>query len=313
MSSIAKTGASAVRNTCANSKRFLRTPSRPSKKTSIFCCNVSKPADSIRSSSSISLLTRSDTRSCVSSFLASKTGRLIMAASENGPSTSGNTMRDTVVFLGPSLAREEAEQILDADYLPPICKGDLAKLPEHVRFVGIVDGEFYQSLSVSPKEILKLLRRGVTVLGASSMGALRAAETWKLGTIGVGRIFEMFRDGILDADDEVALIYERDTYRNLSTPLVNLRAALDMAAANGVIDEQEKTDLLLKMKSRYFPDRSHHALQSLCPKLRDYFRTASLPDIKRDDALELLHTLRNVRDAKAPVSERTPLEILSSP
>ena len=203
-------------------------------------------------------------------------------------------MRDTVVFLGPTLAREDAESILDADYLPPICRGDLERLPEHVRYVGIVDGEFYQSLSVSPKEVLKLLRRGVTVFGASSMGALRAAETWKLGTIGVGQIFTMYRDGILDADDEVALIYERDTFRKLSEPLVNLRAALDMAAAAGVIDEREKNDLLLKMKSLYFPERSHQALQAMSPSLRDYFKTVPWPDIKRDDALQLLHTIREM-------------------
>jgi len=204
-------------------------------------------------------------------------------------------MRDTVVFLGPSLARKDAERILDADYLPPICRGDLAKLPEHVRFVGIVDGEFYQSLSVSPKEVLKLLRRGVTVFGSSSMGALRAAETWKLGTIGVGRIFEMYRDGILDADDEVALIYERDTYRKLSEPLVNLRAALDMAFAAGIIDKHEKYDLLLTLKSRYFPERSHQALQAMSPRLRDYFKTTPLPDLKRDDALQLLHAIGELR------------------
>jgi hypothetical protein len=82
-------------------------------------------------------------------------------------------MHDTVVFLGPTLAREDAERVLDADYLPPICRGDLDRLTEHVRFVGIVDGEFFQSLSVSPKEVVKLLRRGVTVFGASSMGARR--------------------------------------------------------------------------------------------------------------------------------------------
>lgn len=203
-------------------------------------------------------------------------------------------MRDTVVFLGPSLAREDAERILDADYLPPICRGDLAKLPEHVRYVGIIDGEFYQSLSVSPKEVLKLLRRGVMVFGSSSMGALRAAETWKLGMIGIGKIFTMYRDGILDADDEVALIYERDTYRKLSEPLVNLRAALDLATSAGIIDEHERIDLTLKMKSRYFPDRSHEALQAMSPKLRDYFRTVPRPDVKRDDALELLHTLRRM-------------------
>jgi hypothetical protein len=204
-------------------------------------------------------------------------------------------MRDTVVFLGPTLAREDAERILDADYLPPICRGDLAKLQEHIRFVGIVDGEFYQSLSVSPKEVVTLLRRGVKVCGSSSMGALRAAETWKLGMIGVGQIFTMFRDGILDADDEVALIYERDTYRKLSEPLVNIRAALDMAATAGVIDEREKNDLLLKMKSCYFPERSHQALQAMSPRLRDYFKTTPLPDVKRDDALQLLHTICEMR------------------
>ena len=222
-------------------------------------------------------------------------------------------MRDTVVFLGPTLAREDAERVLDADYLPPICRGDLGRLPDNVRFVGIVDGEFFQSLSVSPKEVVKLLRRGVTVLGASSMGALRAAETWKLGTIGVGRIFEMFRDGVLDADDEVALIYERDTYRNLSTPLVNLRAALDMAAAASVIGEQGKNDLLLKMRSLYFPERSHQALQALSPALRDYFKTTPLPDVKRDDALQLLHTIREMRALSPSPADPAGLKLLSAP
>jgi hypothetical protein len=215
-------------------------------------------------------------------------------------------MRDTVVFLGPTLTREDAEQELDADYLPPICRGDLARLPEHVRFVGIVDGEFFQSLSVSPKEVVTLLRRGVNICGASSMGALRAAETWKLGTVGVGRVFAMFRDGVLDADDEVALIYERDTYRKLSDPLVNLRAALDMAASAGIIDEHEKTEMTLRMKSLYFPDRSHQALQAMSPRLRDYFRTVPPPDVKRDDALELLHTLRHMRAGKPERRQNLP-------
>lgn len=230
-------------------------------------------------------------------------------------------MCDTVVYLGPTLAREDAERILDADYLPPICRDDLSKLPEHVRYVGIIDGEFYQSLSVSPKEILKLMRRGVTVFGASSMGALRAAETWTLGMIGVGQIFTMYRDGILDADDEVALIYEPDTYRKRSEPLVNIRAALDVAAAASVIDEQEKNDLLLKMKSLYFPERSHRALQAMSPRLRDYFRAAPLPDIKRDDALQLLHAMREMRtlDTQRPASksshasESVPIPQLTSP
>jgi len=204
-------------------------------------------------------------------------------------------MHDTAVFLGPTLARKDAERLLDADYLPPICRGDLAKLPENVRFVGIIDGEFFQSLSVSPKEVLGLLHRGITVCGASSMGALRAAETYMLGTIGIGKVFAMFRDGVLDADDEVAVIYDQYSYRPMSDPLVNLRAALETAIAAGMITETEKDDLTLQMKARYFPERSYRSLYALCPRLRDFFASTPPPDVKRDDAIELLCTLRDLR------------------
>src|SRR3979490_844812 len=214
-------------------------------------------------------------------------------------------MSDTVIYLGPTLSREAAEKVLAADYLPPICRGDLARLPEEVRFVGIVDGEFYQRLAVSPKELLPLLKRGVKVFGASSMGALRAAETYNLGTIGIGKIFAMFRDGILDGDDEVALLYEPGTYRKLSEPLVNLRCALDMAATAKIIDEKERDRLVSQMKSYYFPERSHKALQRLCPALGSYFRDSVLPDVKRDDALQLLIAMKSARVKQRDVTAET--------
>ncbi|HEX4155502.1 MAG TPA: TfuA-like protein [Acidobacteriaceae bacterium] len=225
-------------------------------------------------------------------------------------------MHDTVVYLGPTLTRAEAEPLLDVEYLPPICRGDLAQLPEEVRFVGIVDGEFFQSLAVSPKEVVALLRRGVKVFGAASMGALRAAETCALGTIGIGRVFAMFRDGVLDGDDEVALIYERETYRKLSEPLVNLRCALAMAAADGIIDEAEKDDLVLQMKLCYFPERTYEALQCLSPRLAPYLKSITLPDVKRDDAVELLSAVRRMREIgqaggdKAETSAWTALDAL---
>jgi TfuA protein len=204
-------------------------------------------------------------------------------------------MRDTVVYLGPSLSRLEASSILQADYLPPICRGDLAKLPKGTKTVGIIDGEFYQNLAVSSKEILTVLDRGIKVFGAASMGALRAAETYMFGTVGVGEIFVMFRDGTLDGDDEVALVYDPQSYRQLSEPLVNIRRALKMALAEGAINEEEMNRLLSQMKSCYFPDRSFTALQSLCPALVDFFRDSALPDLKRDDARRMLIAINNTR------------------
>ena len=200
-------------------------------------------------------------------------------------------MSDTVVFLGPSLPRSEAALLLDADYLPPIRRGDLAALPDGVLFVGIVDGEFYQSLAVSTKEILLLLRRGVSVFGASSMGALRAAETYTFGMIGVGEIFAMYRDGVLDADDEVALTYDPVTFRTLSDPLVNLRYALSLAVEAGVIGEEDSVGLIEQLRALYFPHRSYRALQALCPALVPFFRDRSVPDLKREDARQLLSAM----------------------
>lgn len=206
-------------------------------------------------------------------------------------------MCDTVVYLGPTLSRSAALSILDADYLPPICRGDLEKLPEKTKIVGIIDGEFFQNLSVSTKEIVTVLDRGIHVFGAASMGALRAAETYMFGTIGVGEIFRMFRDRVLDGDDEVAVTYEPGTYRQLSDSLVNIRHVLEIALAKRAIDEVEEARLLRQMKSLYFPDRSYRALELLSRSVADCFRGSVIPDLKSDDARQLLLAIRNMQPA----------------
>ena len=136
-----------------------------------------------------------------------------------------------------------------------------------------------------------LLRRGVSVFGASSMGALRAAETYTFGMIGVGEIFAMYRDGVLDADDEVALTYDPVTFRTLSDPLVNLRYALSLAVEAGVIGEEDSVGLIEQLRALYFPHRSCRALQALCPALVPFFRDRSIPDLKREDARQLLSAM----------------------
>ena len=70
-----------------------------------------------------------------------------------------------------------------------------------------------------------------------------------------------------------------------------------MAAEAKIIDELERDRLVLQMKSYYFPERSHKALQRLCPALASYFRETALPDVKRDDALQLLIALKRARVA----------------
>ena len=67
-------------------------------------------------------------------------------------------MPEIVVFLGPSLARAEAEKILEADYRPPAKRGDLYNAArEGARIILLIDGVFFQECSVAHKEVLYAL------------------------------------------------------------------------------------------------------------------------------------------------------------
>jgi TfuA protein len=199
-------------------------------------------------------------------------------------------MPNIAIFIGPSLDLITARSILDATYLPPIRRGDLAELGPEIQTVGIVDGEFFQSLAVSPKEVLQLLDRGVKIYGSSSMGALRAVETQPFGMIGVGSVFEWFRDGVVEADDEVALTYDPDTYRPCAEPLINIRFALRDAVQESVIAESKADEIIQTLRQVYFPRRSYQLVFQRCPELKEFINERH-PDQKRDDALLLLRTI----------------------
>ena len=206
-------------------------------------------------------------------------------------------MSDVVIFLGPSLTWAEAGARLAADYRPPVKRGDLLPLLEtKPPFVGIVDGAFFQRLSISTKEILLLLDAGVTVFGAASMGALRALELAPEGMIGVGRIFELYRDGRIDADDEVAMAFDPETLVAQSEPLANLRLTLADARAAGILTPREEGRLLLSAKRTYFPERTVARLlgdaerwlpEGRFRELRARFDSQTA-NVKRLDALALL-------------------------
>lgn len=174
-----------------------------------------------------------------------------------------------VVYIGPSLPADEVTRLLpDAVVLPPVAHGDLLRLE-----VGpgdrvlVIDGFFLQHPPVRHREILDLLDRGVTVAGAGSMGALRAAELWPFGMRGVGEVFRLYRDGIVTGDDEVAVVHGPPEYghRALSEPLVNVRVALRRAVEAAVLDPGE-ADLLLELcRELPFRRRSYPALKRVAP------------------------------------------------
>lgn len=206
-----------------------------------------------------------------------------------------------VVFLGPSLSKAEAEGILDADYRPPVKRGDLLHL-EGAEVVGIIDGVFLQNCSVGHREILSLLNRKVKVIGGGSMGALRAAEMGHYGMTGVGRIYKMYASGEVQGDDEVALVFDPETMEPMSEPLVNLRILLDQACKSEVIDSAQRAGILDEMRAIYYPRRTipvflDVARRNLGDKNAERFERFfedNYRDIKKEDAITVLKFLRSL-------------------
>ena len=203
-----------------------------------------------------------------------------------------------VVFLGPTLSAERARALLPGcEVRPPAGQGDVLRaLGRGATRIGIVDGWFDQVPAVWHKEILYALERGACVLGASSMGALRAAELHAFGMIGVGRIFELFRDGVLEDDDEVAVAHgpADSGYQPLSEAMVNLRDRLDAAVAAGLLDPASAAQVVARLKPLPYPVRSFEAAAAFARELGrgrsglEDFLAAPHASLKQRDAEALL-------------------------
>lgn len=171
----------------------------------------------------------------------------------------------------------------------------------------IVDGYYHHVASVRHKEILALLARDVVVVGCSSMGALRAVELQPFGMIGNGTVFRMFRDGVLDADDEVALAHgEAPDYRRFGEPLVNIRYAVAAAVDAGVMAGGDAAAIISAAAEMHYTARGWHSLEralrtsspQLLPSLRRLLdHLAAHPehaDVKAADAVDTLRRLNEM-------------------
>ncbi|MFE9023438.1 TfuA-like protein [Streptomyces sp. NPDC007808] len=165
--------------------------------------------------------------------------------------------------------------------------------------VVIVDGLYHHRLALRHKEILDALARGVTVLGAASIGALRAAEVDRFGMIGVGRVYSWYRDGVFDGDDAVSVAHgETGSLAGINVPLVNLHTAVLAAYEAGVLTHRAGRDLMERTQREYYPLRTQERILAVAREcgeaaFADWYaaRLAADPvvfDQKRADALEAL-------------------------
>jgi TfuA protein len=199
----------------------------------------------------------------------------------------------TIVFSGPSIAEAEVRRLAAVSHAPPVKRGDLAAVADYDIFV-IIDGEFGQNLSVSPKEILAVLECGKTVIGAASMGALRASELDRSGMIGVGWVYQYFRRCAVRRDADVALVYSPFDFKPMTVPVVDLEYWMEQAGAAGLIDRRGRSRLLKIARNIFFADRTPKRLMEA---LRDAFDNdmidsllafsgGTIPNVKSADAAE---------------------------
>jgi hypothetical protein len=209
-----------------------------------------------------------------------------------------------VIFVGPTLPADTAAQLLpDSVRLPPAAHGDIYRVAmqrPRPQVIALIDGVFGSVPAVRHKEILWAMSQGIHVFGAASMGALRAAELAEFGMVGIGTIFEDFRCGRLEDDDEVAIDHAPAElgYLELSDAMVNIRATLIAATNEGIISDASRDAITATAKAIYYRQRTYanllerSAMPSVPPAQIDALRRW-LPlgriNQKQRDACQLLN------------------------
>ncbi|MBP2201348.1 hypothetical protein J3E07_000746 [Methanococcus voltae] len=194
---------------------------------------------------------------------------------------------------------------VDLHIYDPIKRGDLQK-PEMLNYdiIGIIDGCFLQNTAVGHREILHIIRKGIKVYGAGSMGALRASELDGFGMVGVGKVYNLYKSGTLCDDDEVAVTFDNVKSQNgfeiiqVTFSMVSFREFMANALSDDVINREEHDILIKSAKELYYPLRTYETVfeksqisWETTENLMNYIK--SQKDMKMIDGFEMLNHMIN--------------------
>jgi hypothetical protein len=122
--------------------------------------------------------------------------------------------------------------------------------------------------------------------------------------IGIGKIFQLFKHGKLDADDEVAVTFSQDLYRLQSEAMVDIRYNLYLSLKRGFVDKETKDAIAKVAKSIYFPYRTYQNIIEETiknyPQLENNTRRfeayilRNRKSLKERDALKLIEHIRDM-------------------
>jgi hypothetical protein len=210
-----------------------------------------------------------------------------------------------VVFAGPSLYGRKLALKPEIMLRPPAAQGDIYRACKlRPQAIGLIDGYFEGVPSVWHKEVLWALSQGVAVYGSASMGALRAAELDVFGMTGIGEIYQWYRSGVIEDDDEVALLHgpAEAGFVPLSEPSVNVRASCAAAVEAGIVDQTAADSVIAAARALHYKARQWGAIlerAGLDPatgkRLGEWLDEGRI-DQKQRDALALIDAVSDALD-----------------
>lgn len=161
----------------------------------------------------------------------------------------------------------------------------------------LIDGVFHHDLAPSPKECYAALSHA-RMFGASSMGALRAAECAPYGFTPLGAIANWYARDVIDGDDEVAVLTHPQKHEALSVPLVNVRYVAWLAYRRRIFDASEREAFVRRARSIFYMDRSWDDVIEIVPsRVREAIARLAREqgDLKRWDARFALRSVLRAR------------------
>lgn len=202
-----------------------------------------------------------------------------------------------VLFAGPSIYKATID-LTGIELRCPAAQGDMMRaVVDGAISIGLVDGNFEAVASVWHKEILFAITQGVTVFGAASMGALRAAECARFGMIPVGEIAKEYASGYRDDDADVAICHGRFELGSPPTTLamVDVEATIEAMLKFEKITPKQADEIILSARNIFFKERTINTVlngfdaQQILRELFNFYYVNQ----KQIDALELVDVLRN--------------------
>lgn len=216
-------------------------------------------------------------------------------------------MLKPVVFAGPSIFGLSEDETRGIDLRPPAARGDIySTVMEGATVIGLIDGFFDSTPSVWHKECLYALHAGCTVVGAASMGALRAAECADFGVIGLGTVYRDYVTGIRVSDADVAIVHapEEMNYEPLSLALVDVEATLLAAIESGTLSRDLGQRLAQAAKRQHFKERTwatiiaDAGLDEPASKILQQDLKKAFKNTKLEDSRELISYVKEISPSK---------------